>query len=1061
MTRLTNRTMVGLVCLALVASLVPGCWETGGGVPAKKPATVTVPIKLPPHFNMGAGVMHVLLNHVGSCEREIVRVNQAQIMAAVNHVFPSLSQPGFRNQLRGSIEKLFPIIDNQTLPQAVGSLRGLMNMLVADREVMEAIVKVSQGPSPLDSAITLRLVGQVLNYPELEELMYAVAKLLSADDGRMLRGLLALVSTLLIEFGDLTEDEQASKDARRQMVDELLRELDGVQAGPATPIARLDESGRPITAAIEREEPYPGYTDDTGAGADDGEGKGPKGDPQPDKGKDSEKGHKGGGFLGGLLDEIDVPDELSKKANEEADKGLDKLGKLFGGGKSYADRIGEREIARKDPRKRVVRLEPTIRMEKTVLAALLRSVGEGVRSGLHCDLVTFLSHALGGRQGGGFSPTNPIAEMQFGQLELMKYRQAPKLLDALAMTLETDPELAEALLAKVLRLVSILRKVETKKGPTKTPEEEDALLHANLKLLDQMFKRDAKGTSAGRALVDVITRLGQVARDVPREFASMFYYRSMVRGDNGDGNLIDEAASSPVDRSMPAYYKDASGKTVDNRSCFERLAALVRTTSRCHIPVLNKSLALLHHELLAELTPDSAILIHDLMVKAVSFDPKIGNLVCKDIAAHIDALTQLTNSGALDALIPVMKMFKQRGQLQLFLDLLLLTDEHYDQMRPQEETVIQVLKSGAIEVVFDLLSLANTIKIPGTQNEVVADVLADFIASLLDHSKPARDIRGEERPAKIYLLLDPMKRLNKALAGTPGEAALDRLITKAIDVFLGVKHHDGGTPNNPDDDFDTIENKFVVPLLARALSVAASKLPKNPSDRVKKLEQDQQDMMALWQKKAVGDLVEFLQFYCANPERGLFDRVLVYILTPHDNPDQNLFGTVLMIAGTMMQTPADGKSLGKIARFAGKALDPDRGHVQPLVAGLVGIVRVDDSKCLMGCMRRAFSMNVPGMGGEMPIQLFMRLLESAKLRCGPKDGALTLERLIQKIQDFARALQHLDVMFSLVLNRQGGPGGPRMRMEFDPESYEGAVQRKDKRRMFELSPSLAIASQES
>ncbi len=1062
-----SKRLCRISIFALLASLtmVVGCDEDS--VPAATRKVVLQQIRSG-NFDMGRGVYMCLAKHSGACQGAVYRRNRNLVIDAVNALMGPLNP----KQIPAMIEKLYPLIDNGTLPGTINDVKSVLNILKCDQKVMKAVCCVSNGPSPVSASLSMKMIGQLLSYPEIDKLINAFAQLINADDGRMINGLLRFASSSLMKMGkEMQEPEtEEAKESRRSLARELLRELDGVSAGPSVTIPRLNDDGSLLTETVTKEEAYTNYGDQPADGeASDGASAdgddevswdmGGVGDqPLPNTDYTGELG----GFLGGLLDGVEWPAELILAVNGFTADGLNKIGKLLHNGThTYAEDIMGRLVGRRAPATSGHTLRPTIEMNKTVLAVLMRSLGEAVKADLHSELSTFLKCALGEKVGNGYSPTNPLAEMQYGQLEIFKYTQAPKLLDGLAMTLQTDPELGEALLAKVLRLVALVKGKDEESGDgpagggllgggpgigapgnfggTVNDEDEgdSELLTQNLRMLDQLFKTPVQGSSTGRVVVDVITRLGDCAKLLPQQLAAMFKYRKMVRGDNGDGNLIDEERSIEVDRSKPAFYVDSFGAEIDNRSCFHRLVKLVKTTNACKIPVLNKSLAYVHHEMLAELTPATAGLVNDLLV-TIGEGGGIGDLICAGLKGHVVALKELTTTGAMDALIPLMKAFKDNGQLQLFIDLLIVMSPTYeDNVRPGEEGVIEMLESGALEVVFDLLSLSNTITIPGT-DEVVADVVVDFLGDLLNHDTPVINIFGEERPAKVYLLMDPMKRLSKQLAGTPGEEALNNLIDKGIDIFLGVEHHDADTPDDPSDDFDTVGNKFIVPLLSRFLSVAAQDLERDPVKRIQDLEKDQRELGESFGERAFVDMVEFLEYYCNNENRKLFDDALVYFLTPHENPSQNLFGSLLMVVGMMLQTQADNVSMGEIMQFVGRLIDPDRGYVQRLVKGIFSIIEADDGKVLIGLLRRGFT-SYPQLKGDTPFGVMFMLSQQIKDRCTGAKAALTIETLTQIIDEMLSALAHADAVFYMILNRVGGPGGgnsPDHKMMYnDPDSY--------------------------
>lgn len=1017
-----RRVIAEVLLLAVMLVLTSACFDeappakpapsVGASAPPRSSGAARAPAPAPPSAPAPTAV--------GACLERGMNARRAEVIAAVQAVVGDA-----KPQVPAAIAQLYPYIDDGTLPRMVGDLRTISRIALSTPERVRALALIADALRPL-GAEAPSLLAALLDRPDLPELLTALSRLLKADDGRLVRSALGLIASFAGELArTVVLDSGASpaaEAARRALVDELLRELPGVALGAPVVIDRLDASGKPLAGSTVRTDPFPTYAKS--------EPYGPA--PVPTSVVD----HPGGGMFGGIFDGLDWD---SPAVRELLDKGAVAAGRLLnGGGQTYAEEVLDRDVQTRDAPDRARNLSPRIELHRTVLAALLAMGGDAIREGLHADLATILEVALGEREGEGFRADNPIAALHHGLLELLTYPAAPKLLDALAMTLETDPELGEALVAKLLRVAKLLAATDLAL-PDVPAAEADALLRANLALADQLFRTPANGTSSARAVMRALAQLGAQAQGLPKAFAAMVKYRRIVRGDDGDLDMIDQAASELVDRTRPPTYVDsATGATVDNRSCLERLAALDRAADRCKIPVINKRLGLVHHEIMAELTPATAVMVGDLMAKALSIDSRLAHLVCEDLDKHVRALVELSTSGALDGLIPVLKVFKRTGQLELFLEMLLLANDHYDQIRPLEPMIVAILESGAVESGLELVALMNQIELPGT-DEVVADVLADACAFQLDHTAPVRDIAGRSRPARAYLVVEPLQQLFRALsADERARAAVTHLIDTSVDLVAKVSRSDGGTPGDTSDDFDALANPLVVPLAARVLSLTAATLPQDPAARERQIEEAQAALPAVYTHRAMGELVGGLVAYRDNPHRAELDRLVAGFLTPGTVAAPGAYAQILRLLGALLQHQAalDARAMKALLELASELLDPRLGLIKHAVDGLTALLSAGDPGMILGMLRRMITAGHPRLGGHSPLSLMLEIASS----CSGGSGRISEADVLGWGVLVERFVDVMDTMFSLVLSREGGPGGQLKPLQFAEGTYEWAVQ---------------------
>jgi hypothetical protein len=374
---------------------------------------------------------------------------------------------------------------------------------------------------------------------------------------------------------------------------------------------------------------------------------------------------------------------------------------------------------------------------------------------------------------------------------------------------------------------------------------------------------------------------------------------------------------------------------------------------------------------------------------------------------NVTALHDFAVSGALDAMIPIAKVFSDANQTPVLRKIMLALQAGYAQdMRPNEPVVVEVLESGAVEELFDALHTMTTVSIPST-GERMSDVVADFLAAMVDRSRGVHDRFGRSVPTLLHLVLNPLKAMSDRMALRGVKAQFDAAANALLDVVLQTVPNDNGTPQNLADDFRQLQFQGLIPVTAQALKWAAGQMSMFPNVRNADITRYQQSTVELLTGRDMPVLVDVVLAAERSGAKPAIHAALVHMLTPDLSARQDVYGSLLEVLAALLQAKSDPVAMTDLLRFAGKALEPQRGFSKPVVEALVKLLSGSRGNAtLLEIIRNAVDKG-PNGTAQAPIETLLAILDEVQRAAGPAPvaGAATAQSVkdaIQKIVDFLR-----------------------------------------------------------
>ncbi|MBI4576511.1 MAG: hypothetical protein HY722_09650 [Planctomycetes bacterium] len=986
-----------LLVVATLHAATTGCNRNRFDIrPARAHAMVAA---LAARFDLGQTVWEVVRDRIDRSttrraeKLEVWDRNRDAFVRAIHTTVPADVTRG----LLRTLDAVLPLVDDGTLPAITRDMAEVARRITSDpadpnREVLAALAEVLTGKASRRLYLPgepTEVVGRALAYPQSGEVIRAVAQLVRFNDGeddlgrpngeqdlvaqvqgaasRALKGL----TVPAVPGGGAAGGGAAASSYLRDLLEEAT--LTGpVQLGPPAWAVRVDPRGLPVVRADPATGTlYPPFVDRDGD----------------------------------LLADVDAQGRPVDAAGSPVDAAP------FGTS-GFRDADGRALAYDGRP------LYAYFDAKRTHLGLLARFVGRLLAAGVHEDLVAVLVPALGPRvrhdagtpadpldDYDGYASRTPAADLIWGLAETARSDSMWRLTEGLADLADARPAELEAALVGVGEAARAASRVRAARPAAVPPGGLDALVDALLPIVDRVFETGRGGTSTARVVMDVLARLGPTAQDLPAELAVLFRYAAIAKIDplgTGPAN-VDRARSREVDPSRPAFYVDASGRWVDNRSLEQQLLSVLARADGC--PIFGKTLAELIIENMAGLSPATA----GTLARLVAQTGPLAGLICPGIAQDIQSIDALAASGAMDAYLPIARVFRDRGQVRLLIDILKALEAHYDTaLRPQERVLVEVLESGAVEPLLEVVARATTVTIPGSPDRV-ADRLAVAVEELVDDDRVVLGADGLTRLATpLHRLLVPLRDLDAAVAAAGATSRAERLGNALLEVALEVVLDDNGTPFDPSDDRDILANRSFVPMTARTLREAARWLGPDPVARGRHLDELEASARRFLAGRDLPVVVDLELALVQAPGKRELHAALANLLTPAMTRPQDVFGSVMEITAAVLasEAPVDTRSLVRLGRFAGDCLDPSRAYLRHALTGVVRLTAQDGGDTVVALVRNLFWKGPAGKD-PAPVDVYARVLRELQAAAtgGPVGSSLGPRELGELLDEAASFLR--------------------------------------------------------
>jgi hypothetical protein len=897
-------------------------------------------------------------------------------------------------------DALYALVDDGTLPLLADHAAGTIDLLLQDPQALDAIVQILRaqpvgGQQAIPAGELLELLGRMCNYPDTEALWTAIARLIEENDGHDAVGNPNGEPTLVPDLMALGRDAlnrastaqptggvgatqgkllQAFAEIGAAMTEEA-QVRGSFDFGPPEWVVKLDARGLPRVAL----DPATGrlYA------------------PFEDRDQD---GLADVDASGRFLDASGAVIALPTFARPGT-AGHDADGRAIAGSGAtiyeYAD------------------------AKRTILALTAKLGGDMMAREVDRQGCLVLEAALGPVQSDGtYGRQNPVIDLGWGGFELMEADAAPKLLRAGSNLLQRDPAAAERLLVSLARAQDLARSAHSASTLASTRLSDARmvqLIDDLLPLLDDVFAVPSNGgRSTGQVLVSTLASLRTAAPRFGPQLAPLFTHRTVERETtpDADQNDIDEARSVGVDYNLPPL---STG--LDNRSAIHQLLDLLARNDGCQL--FGKSMAVWIIDLMAGLSPQTVGNLAGLVTALPGF---LTNLLCPGTSQDIQALDSLARAGALDGFLPLAKAFKDQGETELLVRLLVRMQRSYTStLRGIERDVAVILGSGLLEEVEGTIQLAQQVRDPLT-GEAVTDTMVRCLAEVVDDDITVLDRAGQRVPTRAHLVLRPLQALDARVAAAGRTAEMSNMVGAIFDISMARETVNG---------VELLKNGSLIPLLARAMQAFERALPPDPATRLAEVALAQTQMVDAMASKDVATVLSLLRTIDASPHKTTIRASIVNLLTPNRTVQHDIFGAVVRLAVIALSAPHGTVGLGPfqaLAPFLARCVDPSNPLVPDALRAVERMLTADQGKTVLNVLRAALN---PAPGElDPPAAVLVTIVQEVSAAGGGAGGAsvagsigrAALEQGLRSVAAFIRDDQSgLRFMFDMIRNRQRTP----------------------------------------
>jgi hypothetical protein len=551
-------------------------------------------------------------------------------------------------------------------------------------------------------------------------------------------------------------------------------------------------------------------------------------------------------------------------------------------------------------------------------------------------------------------------------------------------------------------------------------------------LIRQIFSLDnSTGKSTPRLLVDLLASMTPAEKtQIEQSLAWMVEYKSLSSRPN-------PTPSGPVvDYKKNRFYQDASNNWVDNRSGFEQAVELFAyadcgfigcsqgslSTSCAAATLLNGSFGnppdgTVSEWLVGAMSSKSPQTVSSL----ISFIDWLNGFslpfVCNgagcalealgcssaradDAAAHIPALKTLANSGGLDWLLPIARVFNQQHQMPALVDIFnylaadLWKSGQYDArvdnansfVRRLEPPILSSAKAGAIVKLLAAMDVLYGIPVPGSTDRasyLLIDMV-DFAVQLRTVNTRLAPVAGSSIATE---LLKAIRTISARVEAANAKPALAEVTTFAA-KYLTDPH-----PN--------LRMELAVSLQAFADMSALS-----PSAQACYIDYFQDQSEAFLTGRNFATLVRLMKQVVKSPNAAPVEKYLVSLLRANPTGPTEAYRPLLQLVAATASADVAGDDLQAIASWLQKVAKNNQSTALTTLQALDDMVQSDTAGVTVQILRNMVNPG-PATDGAPPVSVFASTLgdvsavdtaNSCEMR--PVITVPILEHVVTSLSDF-------------------------------------------------------------
>ncbi len=865
---------------------------------------------------------------------------------------------------------IVPVVKNGTLPDLVDRVGESLQTLVddsidPDRKTITSLVNLATAPTLIESTMITDFASGVLAAPDLPEVLHSTRLLMAENDGvdLVMNDVLGLVV-----YGETSAPSTCSGLTLDDVQGTLLR-TDGFVDDPHYALgapgwmARPDVHGNPKVLV------------DTVTGA--------LAAPFVDMDRD---GAADVGATGRPVDAygnlIDLPFLGVNGPRDTQGRALNDHGGLL---YEYYD------------------------VKRTPLSFTMQIGADFVEAGMHRQIPAIADAVLGApitcNDGTttcrAYAASNhPLADVTHLGLEVLRFPNTSKLMSVLHELFVVDEAKAEDLLVAAGDVIGALQNSTITLTDTAMY---DALIGI-VPLIRQIFAtNNTAGKSTPRLLVDLITSMTPAEHaQIEQSVAWMLEYKSLSSRPNPTPN------GPVVDFSKNRFYQNGS-TWVDNRSGLEQAIELLAYADcgfiGCSQGTLSTSCAAATALNGAFGNPDDGTVSEWLLGAMSSTSPSTVSslitfidwlngfsipLVCNgagcalealgcssaradDAAAHIAALRSLANSGGLDWLLPIARVFSQQHQMPALVDIFVFVandlwksgqhdakvDNANSFIRRLEPPILSSAKAGAVVKIIAALNVLHGIQVPNS-----TDRASHLLVDTVDYAIALRTVNTRTGPVTSSSiateLLKTMRTISARIEAANANNALSSLVRFATHYVTETTTVNGRR---------VLAYPNMRMLVAVGLQASSDLAALSPAQQACYIDQFQRDSAAYFTGRNFATLVRLAKHVIASPNAAPVEKWLVSLLRGNPSGTTEAYRPILQFTAAAASTTVASEDLSNVASWLQLVAKGNQSTALTTLQALDDMVQSDSGGATIQILRNLVNPG-PAADGAAPVSVF-------------------------------------------------------------------------------------------
>lgn len=600
---------------------------------------------------------------------------------------------------------------------------------------------------------------------------------------------------------------------------------------------------------------------------------------------------------------------------------------------------------------------------------------------------------------------HPLADVTHLGLEMLRYPQTSKLMDVLHELFLNNPDKAEDLLVATGDMIKAFQSSTISLSDTSMYDTFIGLVP----LLRQVFTiSNTTGKSTPRLLVDLLASMTPAEKQqIEQSLSWMVEYKSLSSRPN------PTPTGPAVDYRKNRFYQDASNNWVDNRSGFEQAVELFAyadcgfigcsqgslSTSCAAATLLNGSFGdppdgTVSEWLVGAMSSKSPQTVSSLITFIDWLNGFSLPFVCNgagcalealgcssaradDAAAHIPALKTLANSGGLDWLLPIARVFNQQHQMPALVDIFnylaadMWKSGQYDAkvdnansfVRRLEPPILSSAKAGAIVKLLAAMDVLYGIPVPGSTDRasyLLVD-MADFAVQLRTVNTRLAPVAGSSIATELLKAIRTISSRVEAANAKPALAEVTGFAAKYLTETT------------------TVNNKRVLAYsnmrmnIAVGLQAFADMSALSPSAQACYIDYFQDQSEAFLTGRNFATLVRVMKQLVSSPNATPVETYLVSLLRANATGHTEAYRPILQLAAATASAQVAGDDLSTIATWLQKVAQDNQSTALRTLVALDDMVQSDTNGVTVQILRNIVGPG-PATDGAPPVSVFAATL---------------------------------------------------------------------------------------